>query len=120
MARCDQGYLCDVCDEEVEHIGQSDLYLRFVTGQISSQELLSSPERHLQCNPVVAQFIVDPQFPEVPVEGPFSKNELDAKQVQQQEELMTRGWRRLIELETIAKTLPVHLYPLPEVIAKNS
>lgn len=120
MARCDQGYLCDVCGEEVEHIGQSDLYLRFVTGQISSQQLLSSPERHLLCNPVVAQFIVDPQFPEVTVDGPFSKNELDMAQVQQQEELMTRGWNRLIQLEKIAKTLPVHLYPLPEVIKRNS
>lgn len=120
MARCDQGYLCDVCGEEVEHIGQSDLYLRFVTGQISSQQLLSSPERHLLCNPVVAQFIVDSQFPEVQVEGLFGKSELDPNQVQQQEKLMTRGWLRLIELEKIAKTLPVHMYPLPEVIAKNS
>lgn len=104
----------------MEHIGQSDLYLRFVTGQISSQELLSSPERHLQCNPVVAQFIVDPQFSTVVVEGPFCKGELDSEQVRQQEELTTRGWRRLIELEAIAKTLPVHLYPLPEVIERNS
>ena len=120
MARCDQGYLCDVCDEEVEHIWQSDLYLRFVTGQISSQDLLSSPERHLLCNPVVAQFIVNDEFPEIHVEGAFSKTELDPEQVRQQEDLMSRGWLRLMELQKIAKTLPVHMYPLPEVIAKNS
>ena len=120
MARCDQGYLCDVCDEEVEHIWQSDLYLRFVTGQISSQDLLSSPERHLLCNPVVAQFIVNDEFPEIHVEGPFGKTELDPEQVRQQEDLMSRGWLRLMELQKIAKTLPVHMYPLPEVIAKNS
>ena len=29
MARCDQGYLCDVCGDEVENIRESDLYLRF-------------------------------------------------------------------------------------------
>lgn len=119
MARCDQGYLCDVCGEEVEKIGQSDLYLRFVTGQISSQDLLASPERHLRCNPVVAQFIVDDEFEPVVVDGPFAKSELDADQVQQQQELMTRGWRRLQELEEIAQTLPVHKYPLPEVIRRN-
>lgn len=120
MARCDQGYLCDVCGEEVERISESDLYLRFVTGSISSQELLSSPERHLLCNPVVAQFIDDDLFAEVTVEGAFQKENLDETQVREQEELMTRGWRRLQELEKIAKTLPLHLYPLPEVIARQS
>lgn len=120
MARCDQGYLCDVCGEEVEKIGQSDLYLRFVTGQITSQELLASPERHLLCNPVVAQFIVDDEFESVVVDGPFGKGELDAEQVQQQEQLLTRGWKRLQELESIAQTLPVHLYPLPEVLGRKT
>ena len=43
MARCDQGYLCDVCGEEVESIRESDLYLRFVTGELSSNELLGAP-----------------------------------------------------------------------------
>lgn len=43
MARCDQGYLCDVCGEEVESIRESDLYLRFVTGELSSNELLARP-----------------------------------------------------------------------------
>ena len=28
MARCDQGYLCDVCGQDVEAITESDLYLR--------------------------------------------------------------------------------------------
>ncbi len=36
MARCDHGYLCDVCGEEVDSIRDSDLYLRFVTGVASS------------------------------------------------------------------------------------
>ncbi len=114
MAKCDQGYLCEVCGEEVDNIRVSDLYLRYVTGQIDAQKLLGSPERHLRCNPVVAQFIVDDAFEPVVVEGPFSKLELDADYVAQQEGLMTRGWKRLQELYEISETVPVSDYPLPE------
>lgn len=114
MARCDQGYLCEVCGKEVENIRESDLYLRFVTGQIDSQQLLGSPERHLRCNPVVAQFIVDDGFSAVVVDGPFEKKELDATYVSQQEQLMTKGWRRLQELFEISATTPLADYPLPE------
>ena len=114
MAKCDQGYLCDVCGEEVEDIRESDLYLRFVTGQIDSQQLLGSPERHLRCNPVVAQFIVDEAFTAVTVDGPFNKVELDRDYVATQEEVTSRGWRRLQELYEISDTLPVSDYPLAE------
>lgn len=57
MVRCEQGYLCDVCKQEVESIRDSDLYLRFVIGELPSRHLLAAPERHLRCNPVNAQFI---------------------------------------------------------------
>lgn len=116
MAKCDQGYLCEVCGEEVENIRVSDLYLRFVTGQIDSQKLLGSPERHLRCNPVVAQFIVADGFEPVVVDGPFSKAELDAEYVAQQTALMTRGWHRIQELYEISETLPVSEYPLREFL----
>jgi hypothetical protein len=112
MAQCDQGYLCDVCGEEVEDIRDSDLYLRYVTGELDGRSLLSTPERHLRCNPTVAQFIVDPEFPPVTVEGVFSKQEFDAAFVQERETLITRGWRRLQELAVERPALP--LYPLPE------
>jgi hypothetical protein len=114
MAKCDQGYLCDVCGEEVKDIRVSDLYLRFVTGQIDSRQLLASPERHLQCNPVVAQFIVAEEFPAVQVEGVFSKDQLDPASVSEQEQLLTRGWHRLQQLFSISATLPLAEYPLPE------
>ncbi len=114
MAKCDQGYLCEVCGEEVENIRESDLYLRFVTGQIDSQQLLGSPERHLLCNPVVAQFIVDEGFKSIVVDGPFNKAELDADYVAEQELLLTKGWRRLQELFEISATTPLADYPLPE------
>ncbi len=106
--------MCEVCGDEVESIRESDLYLRFVTGEISSQELLATPERHLRCNPVVAQFISDPAFPPVVVEGDFDKRLFDPADVQLREALITRGWQRLQELAELATTVPLPHYPLPE------
>jgi len=120
MAKCDQGYLCEICGEEVASIGDSDLYLRYVTGQIDSRELLASPERHIRCNAVVAQFIVNRDFDAVFVEGPFSKTEMDVHFVTKQETLMTRGWQRLQELVDDADSLRVSNYPLPEFRTPNN
>lgn len=114
MAPCDQGYLCDVCGEEVTSIRDSDLYLRFVTGQIESRELLTAQERHLRCNPVTAQFIDVPEFEPILADGPFSRLELDEQFVREQTDLITRGWKRLQELAEIAQTQPISEYPLPE------
>ena len=110
MAKCDQGYLCEVCGDEVVDITQSDLYLRFVIGEIDSRLLLSAPERHIRCNPVQAQFIVAPEFDPVVVEGPFDKRQLDTADVRRREELVTRGWRRLQEVHGAG--LPISEYPL--------
>lgn len=115
MARCDQGYLCDVCGQDVENITDSDLYLRYVLGEVIPEILTVSKERHLQCNPVVAQFIVDPGFKPVPCPGPFDKRELDDEFVKREEARITQGWRRLQELPTLG--IPVTEYPLPEVRA---
>ncbi|MFM7867556.1 MAG: hypothetical protein ACKPHU_25370, partial [Planctomycetaceae bacterium] len=97
MARCEQGYLCDVCGDEVESIRDSDLYLRFVIGELPSRQLLAAPERHLRCNPVNAQFIDDPAFPAVCATGFFDRRELDPQYVQQRTTLITRCWLRLQE-----------------------
>ncbi|GIW93270.1 MAG: hypothetical protein KatS3mg110_1311 [Pirellulaceae bacterium] len=113
MARCEQGYLCEVCGEEVEYIWQSALYLRYVIGWIEPELLHSSPERHILCEPALAQFIVDPEFPQVVVEGPFDKRHLDPQFVAAREELLTRGWRRLREVA--GQDLPIIEYPLEEV-----
>ena len=112
MAKCDRGYLCEVCGNEVPEIVDSDLYLRYVIGEVPARELMVSPERHLRCNPVQAQFIVDPAFEPVVVEGPFDKRLLDAADVRRREELVTRGWRRLHELA--GSGLPLGEYPLQE------
>ncbi len=115
MAKCDQGYLCDVCGDDVHDIKESDLYLRYVIGEIDGQALLQQPERHITCNPMMAQFIVDEKFPPMKMEGLFAKENLDPEDVRQREELITRVWRRLQELPQPG--LAIGLYPLPEVIA---
>ena len=110
MAKCDQGYMCEVCGDEVEDITGSDLYLRYILGDIAARHLMTAPERHLKCNPVLAQFIVDPTFEPVSVEGPFDKRLLDPAEVAKREELTSRGWRRLQEVRDLG--IPISEYPL--------
>lgn len=114
MAKCDEGYLCQVCGEEVKTISQSSLYLRFVIGQVPPELLHRYPERHIRCDPEIAQFIVDDQFPPVTVDGGFDKRLADSETVREHERLVTRGWRRLQEL---VKNRPPQItdYVLPEV-----
>ncbi len=118
MAKCEQGYLCEVCGEEVEHITDSDLYLRYILGDVDGRALLTAPERHLRCNPTQAQFIVDEDFEPVFVEGPFDKRQMDADYVRSEEERITRGWRRLQEVASLG--IPIADYPLPEVKARRA
>lgn len=114
MARCDQGYLCEVCGNDVGEITNSDLYLRYILGLVTPRELFNARERHLRCNPVQAQFIVDERFaPPVVVEGPFDKRTQDAASVREQEDRVTRGWRRLQEVA--GSGIPIGEYPLPDV-----
>ena len=113
MAKCEQGYLCDVCGQDVEEIVDSDLYLRYVMGQVRPDELHRSRERHIRCNPTVAQFIVEPAFEPVRVQGPFAKENLEPDYVAEQEALVTRAWRRLQEISGLH--LHIIEYPLPEV-----
>jgi hypothetical protein len=116
VALCEQGYLCDVCGLEVEEITDSDLYLRYVLGEVHPEQLHLLRERHIRCNPVTAQFIVDPHFEPVRCEGAFAKDQLDVLYVAEQEERITRGWRRLQEIPKLGLAT-IQEYPLPEVIA---
>ena len=112
MAKCDEGYLCEVCGEPVESITGSDLYLRYVIGEIDSRALLSSPERHIHCNPTLAQFVRDERFPEVFVSGPFAKEHLDEGEVQRRTDRVPGGGHRLKEARL--PNLPINDYPLPD------
>jgi hypothetical protein len=115
MARCEQGYRCEVCGGDVEEIVDSDLYLRYVLGEVPGEELHLRRERHIRCNPELAQYIVDPHFAPIRCEGVFSKQSLEPTYVATEEQRVTRGWRRLCELP--ASGLPITEYPLPEVRA---
>jgi len=114
MARCERGYLCEVCGEDVAEIVDSDLYLRYVIGELPVRALLTTPERHIRCDPTLAQFIVDPAFEPVVVEGPFDKRQLDGVEVAQREVLVTRGWRRLQEVRALG--IPISEYPLSRTL----
>ena len=115
MAKCDEGYPCQICGADVENIAESDLYLRYVIGMVDPEVLHTSPERHIRCNPGLAQFIVDEAFEPVLSSGAFDKRQLDAPFVSQREALLTRGWQRLQELYTQREEHSVLEYPLPEV-----
>ena len=114
MAVCDQGYLCDVCGVDVEAITDSDLYLRYILGEVSPLALPTQRERHIRCNPATAQYIVDPAFPPIRCTGLFAKEQLDPAFVAEQEDRVTRAWRRLQEVPTLG--IPLTEYPLPEVL----
>ena len=111
MAKCDEGYLCDVCGQDVEEIVESDLYLRYVVGMLDPELLHLAPERHIRCNPVLAQFIVDEGFEPVRVEGDFDKSLLDPEMVGQKEQALTLAWRRLAEIQK-SENLSILDYPL--------
>jgi len=114
MAKCDQGYLCVVCGEEVKRLDQSELYLKFVLGMVDADRLNQLPERHLSCNPAIGQFILDKKFEGVLAEGLASTRELDPEFCRQQEEWFTKGYRRLEFLQKNRRGLTIDQYPIPK------
>jgi hypothetical protein len=112
VAVCEQGYLCDVCGTDVAELTESDLYLRYVLGEVDPEKLHMLPERHIRCNKTLAQFIVAEGFEPVVVDGPFAKAELDAAFVRSEEARVTRAYDRLQELPGL--DLTIIEYPLPE------
>ena len=98
MAKCERGYLCEVCGQEVAEITDSDLYLRYILGEVPPPALPTLRERHIRCNPATAQYIVDPGFPSASCDGLFAKGLLDPAFVAEQEERVTRAWRRLQQI----------------------
>jgi hypothetical protein len=110
MAKCDEGYRCEVCGRDVEVVTESDLYLRFVLGEVPLELLHRLPERHLCCNPALAQYIVHPDFEPVTCYGPFAKAEMDPEFVAAEERRVSRGYRRLLAIPTLGLSVPE--YPL--------
>jgi hypothetical protein len=116
MAKCDEGYLCDVCGQDVAELKDSDLYLRYIVGLLDPEVLHTTSERHIRCNLTLAQYIVCDDFEPVIVEGPFDKRQLDTAYVAERERLISSGWKRLCEVTRLG--VPIIEYPLPEVIAR--
>ena len=110
MAKCDEGYRCEACGRDVETVAESDLYLRFVLGEVPLELLHRLRERHIRCNPALAQYIVDPGFAPVACAGPFAKSEMDPEFVAAEERRVSRGYRRLLAIPTLGLAVPE--YPL--------
>jgi len=114
MAKCEEGYLCEVCGGDVAELWESDLYLRYIIGMLDPETLHTTKERHIRCNPILAQFIVHPDFEPVAAAGDFDKRQLDPAFVEERERLVTRGFERLKELAEM-RDVSLLDYPLPEV-----
>lgn len=112
MARCDEGYLCEVCGADVDGLQNSDLYLHYVLGEIPYEQLHRHPERHIRCNPTQAQYIIAGDFEPVLVEGVFDKRLMDAEFVTNQEARYSRAWRRLQEVQSLG--ISIADYPLSD------
>lgn len=117
MAGCNRGYLCAVCGGDVATLVESELYLRYAMGEAPLESLGRSPERHIRCNPTLAQFIVDPNFPPMLAEGPFAKTELDPEFVAAEEARVSAAYRRLRELTGLG--IPIYEYPLVDAPAEE-
>lgn len=116
MAKCEEGYLCEVCGRDVENLRDSGLYLQFVLGWIDPETLHTRREIHIDCLPALAQFIDDPQYQhstQVPPE--FDRQFLDVQFVQTRTAQVTRAYRRLRELDSLPQRPAVIEYLLPEV-----
>ena len=112
--KCDEGYRCDVCGNDVTSIVDSDLYLRYVIGELDPETLHTSAERHIRCNPVLAQFIDDSGMDLITVDGPMAMTNLDKDFVAERRKLVTQGFRRLHEISSWTGDRDITEYPLPE------
>ncbi len=122
MAKCDEGYRCAICGQDVESICDSGLYLRYVLGDLLLEKMHTVPEHHIRCVPELAQYICTPEFEPVSCVGPFSKAELDAAFVQQETQRVTGGWRHLQQLPTLGLSLleyPLAVLPASIPLEEN-
>lgn len=114
MAKCDQGYPCEICGTPVKNIIESSLYLRYVLGEVEAHELFSAPERHLKCDHELAQYIVHEKFdrPATSSETDNAQSASEPEQRRKKEARTTAGWLRLREVVQLG--IPITEYPLPE------
>ncbi len=97
MARCDEGYVCAVCQQPVDTLPESLLYLRYLLGEVGVEALGQHRECHLRCCPEVAQYIVHRDFAAMVCEGPFGKENFDAAFRASEEKRFTEAWTTMHE-----------------------
>lgn len=117
MARCDEGYRCEICGQDVEQITDSDLYLRYILGEVPLEQLHRLPERHIRCIPFVAQYIRHELFEPVRLEGPFAKEQFDPEYRATEERRITQAWLRLQAIPRLGLTVmeyPFSITPYSE------
>jgi len=112
MAACDEGYPCQTCGQPVKNIVDSALYLHFVLGDVQVHQLFNHPERHLHCEPELAQYIVHEKFEAPEVTGEQDKRRLSDEERMVREERITAAWVRLREVRQLG--IPITEYPLVE------
>jgi len=115
MAKCDQGYPCEVCGQEVENVLVSDLYLRYILGEVLMEALHLQHERHIECNPALAQYIADDRFPSLVCEGAFDKRSFDSSHVIAEETRVTRAWRRLQAIPKLGLAIPEYPFSITPI-----
>ncbi|MEZ6139890.1 MAG: hypothetical protein R3B84_04885 [Zavarzinella sp.] len=113
--KCDEGYICDVCGSDVASILDSDLYLRYLLGEIELENLHLHQERHIRCNPAVAQYIVHTAFAPCTMTGPFAKDNFDAEFVAKETARITHAWLALQKIPQSGKAIPEYRDLLLEV-----
>ena len=118
MAKCDEGYLCEVCGNAVEKLNESALYLQFVIGWIDPETLHTRRECHLRCLPTLSQFIDDNRFEPIRLEGEFDRRKLDPAFVADRVALVTGGYQRLCELQRKRSGMAVTEYALPGALSR--
>ncbi len=107
MARCDRGYLCSVCHEPVDTLPESELYLRYVLGEIRADWLQAMPDRHIRCNPEIAQYIEHPDFPPITDEDPLTdRRRLSPADASARTARVSRAYRRLLEIPELGVPIP--------------
>ncbi|GAB4225999.1 MAG: hypothetical protein Kow0062_28250 [Acidobacteriota bacterium] len=110
MTGCHRGYFCRVCGRYVTDITESALYLRFVLGEVSFEQLYTEPEAHIACVPELARFIADEAFTSPERAERIAWRDGGLRRRQQR---VTAAWRRLQELR--GSGLAIEDYPLDAV-----
>jgi hypothetical protein len=97
VARCDEGYLCNVCGLPADTLPESLLYLRYILGEVTVEVLGQAQETHIRCCPAIAQYIVHPAFEPVVCTDVFARQHFPLDFQTSEETRITAAWATLYE-----------------------